>query len=323
MGGENEASALQGLKYDLAAGERDLARFVDSPLDAQMQAIVGQHGEALHGPLTPHDDATLWVYARRCSVRALRARDPQVAANGLLALAFIDVERFDFRDWLIAAGPLAYCLDRTGGDRVAAIKVAIGHASPATADHLRRFDGRDSHALRLATWGLSEFEGEEGLCLLNRGIRAYDVTVDLAKVALQVARALERESFRVTSISIAESLATAWFPPSVRPRVKELGEAARGGAIVHAAGGLIGFILETAGEADARQLASWAGEGTGSTWTWSADAGRTVEVTRPHAALVLTDGQLLVLFVSKESTAEQLERLREPLAAVIAGLGTT
>ena len=136
--------------------------------------------------------------------------------------------------------------------------------------------------------------------------QAYDVTVDLAKIALQVAGALEGESSRVTSIRIAKSLTTAWFPPSVRPRVKELAEAARGGAIVHAAGGLIGFIIETASENDARQLASWASE-----------------PTSHHAALVLTDGQLLVLFVSQESTAEQLARFREPLAAVIMGLGTT
>jgi len=304
--GENKASALQGLTYDLAAGDRDLARFVDSPLDAQIQAIVGQHGEALHGSLTPHDYGTLWTYAWRCSVRALRAGDPQVAASGLLALAFLDAERYDFRDWLVAAGPLAYCLDRTGGDRAAAIEVAIGHASPANADYLRRFDGRDPDALRLTTWGLTEVEGEQGPCFLGWGFRAYDVTVDLAKIALQVAGALEGEFSCVTSISIAESLTTAWFSPSVRPRVKELAEAARGGAIVHAAGGLIGFIVETASEDDARQLASWGGV-----------------PTNDHVALVLTDGQLLVLFVSRESTAEQLARFREPLAAVIMGLGTT
>lgn len=322
MGGENEASALQGLTYDSTAG--DLARFVDNPLDAQIQAIVGQHGEALHGSLTPHDWGTLWVYARRCSVRALRAGDPQVAASGLLALAFIDAERYDFRVWLVAAGPLAYCLDRTGGDRVAAIEVAIGHAaSPATAHHLRRFDGRDPQALRLTTWGLAEVETNEGLCLLDWGFRRYDVTIDLAQIALQVAGALEGESFRVTSISIGKSRTDAWFPPSVRPRVKELAEAARGGAMVHAAGGLIGFIVETANEDDAQQLASWAGECTGSTWTRPAAAERAVETTRHHAALALTDGQLLVLFVSRESTAEQLARLREPLAAVIMGLGTT
>ena len=306
MGNENEASALQGLTYDLAAGDRDLARFVDSPLDAQIQAIVGQRGEALHGPITPHDYGTLWTYARRCSVRALRAGDPQVAASGLLALAFLDAERYDFRDWLIAAGPLAYCLDRTGGDRVAVIEEAIGHASPATADHLRRFDGRDPDALRLTTWGLAEVETSEGLCLLGWGFARYDVTIDLAQIALQVAGALEGESSRVTRIGIAESLSTAWFPPSVRPQVEELAEAARGGAIVHAAGGLIGFIVETAKEDDARQLASWASE-----------------PTSDHAALVLTDGQLLVLLVSKESTAEQLARFREPLAEVIMGLGTT
>jgi len=306
VGGENEGSGLRGLKYDSAAGINDLARFVDSPLDAQIQAIIEQHGQALHGPLTPHDYGTLWVYARRCGVRALRAGDPQLAASGLLALAFVDTKRFDFRDVLVAAGLLAYCVDRTGGDRVAAVAVAVGHASPATADHLRRFDGRDPDALRLRTWGLSQVEVEEGPCFLGRGFAAYDVTVDLAKIALQVAGALEGESSRVTSIRIAKSLTTAWFPPSVRPRVKELAEAARGGAIVHAAGGLIGFIIETASENDARQLASWASE-----------------PTSHHAALVLTDGQLLVLFVSQESTAEQLARFREPLAAVIMGLGTT
>ena len=87
----------------------------------------------------------------RCDLRmavhvpALRAGDPQIAGSGLLALAFIDAEGFDLRDWLVAAGPRAYCLDRTRGDRVAAIEVAICHASPATAKHLRRFDGRDFH----------------------------------------------------------------------------------------------------------------------------------------------------------------------------------
>ncbi len=305
VGRENEGSGLCGLKYDSAAGINDLARFVDSPLDAQIQAIVEQHGEALHGPLTPHEYGTLWVYARRCGVRAVRAGDPQLAASGLLALAFVDTKRFDFRDVLVAAGLLAYCVDRTGGDRGAAVEVAVGHAWPATADHLRRFDGRDPDALRLRTWGLAEVEVEEGPCFLDRGFAAYDVTVDLARIALQVAGALEGESSRVTSIRIAKSLTTAWFPPSVRPRVKELAEAARGGAMVHAEG-LFGWIVETASEDDARQLASWASE-----------------PTSHHAALVLTDGQLFVLFVSQESTAEQLARFREPLAALIMGLGTT
>jgi hypothetical protein len=306
MGGENEGSGLARLRYHSAAGVNDLARFVDSPLDAQIQAILRQPEEALQGSLTVHDFETLWVYARRCGVRAVRAADPELAASGLLALAFVDTKRFDFRDVLFAAGLLAYCLDRTGGDRVAAVEVAVGHASPATAHHLRRFDGSDPDALRLTTWGLAEVEVEEGPCFLGWGFRAYDVTVDLAKIALQVAGALEVESSPATSITIAKSLTTAWFPPSVRPRVKELAEAARGGAMVHAAGGLIGFIVETASEIDARQLASWASE-----------------PTSHHAALVLTDGQLLVLFVSRESTAEQLARLREPLAAVIIGLGTT
>ena len=97
---------------------------------------------------------------------------PSGGCERVAGACYIDAERYDFREWLIAAGPLSYRLDRTGGDRVAAIEVAIGHASPANADYLRRFDGRDPDALRLTTWGLTEVEGEQGPCFLKRGFRA-------------------------------------------------------------------------------------------------------------------------------------------------------
>lgn len=113
----NDAAAgspLAAFSYDFWRGDHDLARFVDSDVEAFMRsfhASAAAEQEVMRGRLSLEDLSTLLAFARRCGVRSLRSRDQQIARDGVNAISVVDPERVDERDIPRSLAPARWVLD--------------------------------------------------------------------------------------------------------------------------------------------------------------------------------------------------------------------
>ena len=132
-----------GITYDFWAGEHDLARFVDSPLDHMIASLVERALsadpdtlEVLRTSLTLEDFYALHTFALRSAVRAIRDSEPTVALMGLAATGLVDIERMDWRDVTSPVGLLLYALERVGGSRVDGLQAVRDLAQPSVVSML-------------------------------------------------------------------------------------------------------------------------------------------------------------------------------------------
>lgn len=110
-------------QYDFWAGETDLARLVQSPVDGEVRTLVRDFVESdaegralMRTSLTIENLYTILQFCRRAAVASLRERDPDIARGALHSVALIDVDRVDWRD---VPGPLelaAHAVKESGGD---------------------------------------------------------------------------------------------------------------------------------------------------------------------------------------------------------------
>jgi hypothetical protein len=207
-------SPLGGVSYRLAAGESDLFRFVDVPVDEQVASVVvsaptlnGQALVDLRGALTQEDLYTLLTFARRATVRALRGQTGQLL-RGWLAVGLVDLERVDWRDAAVATGLLSYAAART--NTLCPPDLALAVASPATAKLLRQYS--KSGASSLTVGGYREVKTRDGPSLVEDYGHAYEPTVDLLAGAELLAEVIESDHYQLTGITTGSEIASVWLP---------------------------------------------------------------------------------------------------------------
>jgi hypothetical protein len=217
-------SPLEGLSYELAAGEYDLFRFVDSATDDLLGAAAlgavrlrGQDLVDFRDTLTQDDLYTLLTFAKRVAVRVLRGHTDQLSA-GWAAVGIVDLERVDWRDAAVAVGLLAYCATRTKTDLQAPVEGAVAVAEPGMAEVLRQYANPGEDGLSIG--GYREIATADGPALVEDYGETYAPTLDLLSVADSVARVIEADDYRVTGITTGTEIAPVWLP-STDPRAVE------------------------------------------------------------------------------------------------------
>jgi hypothetical protein len=217
-------SPLAGLGYELAAGEYDLFRLVESATDEAVAAAAlgavqlrGQELIDFRDALTQDDLYTLLTFARRIAVRGLRGHVDQLSA-GWAAVSLVDLERVDWRDAAVAVGLLAYCATRTNSDLQAPLDSAVVVAEPGMAKFLQQYAASGEDGLSIG--GYREVATAEGPALVEDYGEPYAPTLDLLALADSVARIIEADDYRITGITTGTDIAPVWLP-SADPRAVE------------------------------------------------------------------------------------------------------
>lgn len=175
-----DPNPLAGIVYDQPREELSLLRFRLTGPDEQLDQFAERFASGsadqrarLRSILTIDDFYTLFVYARRAVVRALRARDVRVAARAVNVLAAVDVDRVDDRDLMWQAGLLAYAVHQVGVDGAVTevFEKAASLATNETAEVLREIAGRPPGGLR--QWGFREVQTADGIGLVEDDGRRF------------------------------------------------------------------------------------------------------------------------------------------------------
>jgi hypothetical protein len=130
-------------------GDLDISELSDSPIDDSVSTLCEQYRELdekdralFRLSLSQSDFYTLLAFAKRRAAFSLRDRKPGPIADGLTALAMIELKRVDWRD-LVTALALLYCAAQTiGQDASELCQSAASLAEPDVSEKLTSFSQR-------------------------------------------------------------------------------------------------------------------------------------------------------------------------------------
>lgn len=142
--GEAGVSPMPAGKYEFSGEELGLVNPKPNALDAALTELCRRYARSdpatrqrMRRSIDGDELYTLWNFAERAAVFALRERSAQRVADGLTALALMERERVDFRDLYRSVGMLQYSAERIGADHRKLFRDAAALAEPGTAEILR------------------------------------------------------------------------------------------------------------------------------------------------------------------------------------------
>jgi hypothetical protein len=191
--GEAGVSPMPAGKYEFSVEELGLVNPKPNALDAALTALCRRYAQSdpatrqhMRRSIDGDELYTLWNFAERAAVFALRERSAARLADGLNALALIERERVDFRDLYTSVGMLHYSAEQIGANHQKLFRDAAALAEPGTAEIIRsslttRAGDRPAGHVVIVTEGGVGFMGwfypEK-----------YEPTYDLKRAAVDVAR---------------------------------------------------------------------------------------------------------------------------------------
>jgi hypothetical protein len=318
------SSPLAGVRYEPAAGEYDLFRFVESATDDVIASIAldavelrGQGLSDFRDALTQEDLYALLTFARRAAVRVLRGRTDQLTA-GCAAAGLVDLARVDWRDAAVAVGLLACAANRTHTTLRAPLQAALAIAEPDTQRLLQQYANSDSDGFAVA--GYREIATSTGPALAEDYGKPFDPTFDLLAVANSVVNVFEGDRYRVTGITTGTDIAPIWLPSEDPQMVEQARQSIRACLSISAAPRaqattmfpaqmLLAHVAECAATQDAELL------------TKAAKRPATSDI----AALAVSHDSVCVEVIARSTvkdvapieSAASIERFREPIARVL------
>lgn len=191
--GEAGVSPMPAGKYEFNAEELGLVNPKPNALDSAITALCRRYAQSdpetrrhMRRSINGDELYTLWDFANRAAVFGLRERSAARLADGLTALALIEMERVDFRDLHMSFGMLKYSAERIGADHKKLLRDAADLAEPGTAELLRT--GLTSPAGNRPA-GHVEVMTEDGVGFVGWFYpKRYEPTYDLKRAAVDVAR---------------------------------------------------------------------------------------------------------------------------------------
>jgi hypothetical protein len=210
-------SLLDGIRYELARGELDLFRFVESQTDEQVDSIVenaftlgADSLVQVRAALTQDNLYTLLTFSRRRALSALRQGSSSPILAGFRALALVDLDRIDWRDAALAAGLLAYAGRQVGAAVQEVVSEIQERAVPAMGEVLARHAAAPEEGLGVG--GFREIRTSQGVGLANDYGHSYAPSIELVSVAERVVSLIERDKYRVDNLTTGSDLPAIWLP---------------------------------------------------------------------------------------------------------------
>lgn len=263
-------SPLAHLSY--SSIENSLWRWVDSPIDRQVEVVVSDFramGEAernaVRDSLSMDDFYTLFTFARRRALAVLRGSEEGQIEPAFVSLAMIDLERVDWRDLLMANSLLCYAGERIGAPVSDLVKRTIQLAERETAEALKT--QRTTRIDLARSCGYREVRTSEGVALFDTGYETFSPQADLGRIAFDIATALENNGYEIENISLASDLPLTWLAGSEGSAIARMARSLSGCVSIHGvpradpdpkSSGqmLLVFLGEAASERDALEIAA-------------------------------------------------------------------
>ena len=262
-----------GVRYSRSAGDFELTNPIENRVDAAVRSVCRRYAGAdparqARWRIDIADEYwTLWAFARRNAVFALRAADAEpYIIDGLTAVAMIHAPRVDPRDRNRPMPLLQYAAVSRGLDAARLFERAAHDAAPEMAELLRDFSALPVRGLR--TWCYAVVQTDAGPGFVEQGSDPYDPTVELDRIALGIADVIGAdERYRVSDVSLGSLLPPVWLQGIDRGELGRALAATRAGATIRAdlradiagdleaARGIMVFLIELRDEAAAASLA--------------------------------------------------------------------
>jgi hypothetical protein len=235
---------------------------------------------------------------------------------GFRSLALVDLRRIDWRDAAVAIGLLAYVGQRVQApvqDLVSEIKRRV---EPAMGEVLTRYSSSPEEGLGIG--GYREIRTADSVGLAHDDGHPYAPIVDLVSVAEKVVAFIERDKYRVDSLTTGSDLPTVWLPAAAP-------------STLHALEGLLGCISVSARPKDDREGVSnqtfevWIAEVGNRPDAQAIAAAATPKPGSDIAILGVASGTLCSVMVARSvvegvrplEDTKSLERFRTALQAAI------
>ena len=318
-----DPSPIEEVSYDVARGELDLFRYVESPIDERIDVVVegacaqGAGSVAtLRAALRQSDLYTLLTFSRRRALLALRQESPALLTSGLRALALVDLRRIDWRDAAVATGLLAYAGRRTGAQVQELVTAISARSDPAMAEVLRRHSSVPEDGLGVG--GYREIRTSQGVGLANDYGHAYAPTIDLVSIAEKIILFVEGDEYRVQDITTGADLPAVWLP-AADTATRRASKNLRGCLSVSARPN-----TDRHGRSD-QMFSVWLAEAANATDTLAITAAATPMAGSDIAIIGVASGPLCAVLVARSvvigvpplEDMQSLERFRAPLQVAL------
>lgn len=272
--GDPGPSPVPSGDYRLDQGEYSLLNVSTQPLDIELRDFVNRFASmnsedrsAARDKISMDEQYKLIQFAKRSAVLALRERNIETCEQGLLALAVIDENRIDSRDASWAAGLLGH----SAITLVGATSDAFARAMSISTSGMAKIIGQQRRREHLSSWGYSEVQTPDGVGFIRCDFSPYEPSVDLTSIAIEVAAELDKGRY-VAEPEIASEIPSIWFPKFVRSSsevslgralgtVKINGHLRKDATEKAVEQMFVLWIAELPTEEDAKELASWIGNG--------------------------------------------------------------
>lgn len=324
-GGGN--SPLPDKEYDSWRGDLSLIHPTPSPLDDEIRSICRQYARSnaddrsgIRHSISMDQFYSLINFAKRSAVFGVRENRGDLVADSLTAIAMIEQDRVDFRDILMCLGLLYHAANRAGGNADEMFRNAAALAEPEVAEFFVNFAEQTPEYRSLReSWGYDEVLTADGLGFIGWGFSAYNPSVDLKSVILDISELVVAD-YRVDSIEVATDLPGVWLGGQSDDESERVLTAVRAGASIHArlrpdkhpeysSQRMMVFLVEAASESDAQWLSEMA-QGSN-----SPICGRLALARSRLFCLVI--GRSFSVGVDDYETDESLERFSDGLAAIL------
>lgn len=211
------SSRFANQSYDQPRHGPSLLHVEPAKLDEDIRLFLADFTDAspesrarLTAPLTRGDFNALIHFCKRGAVFALRERNPERCAEGLMALAAVDVSSVDSRDFRSAAGIVDSTAALIDADRDAVLKRAIDAAVSPTKESLSSFheERRDG---TLEDWGYRIVDTAAGPALVKTEFDAYSPSTDLLGLALRASDLVPAHRYPHVTFTVGTSIAPVWI----------------------------------------------------------------------------------------------------------------
>ncbi|MHB1568105.1 MAG: hypothetical protein ACYC0H_02765 [Solirubrobacteraceae bacterium] len=319
-------SPLAGANYATPASLRDRYIFTSQAADSVIERFVRSWvelepaaGATARESLTMDDFYLLMSFARRCVEANLQGASQPTLTDALAALSALDLARVDFRDAIVNADLLAWAMHHLGMDFTSHFQRAAKSAEPGMAEVLRKSGSRATKQLGPGMW--QAVETALGRLLVDSDFRPWDPTADVIGAIFHVADAIERDSYRGSSLTVGQVVPEVWLKGATDPTALTLA-LRRTRAVASVRASISEAVCATS---ENQMFVAWVAEADNEN-----DASTLAAAAKPsasHAAFGVASERLACIVVARSimvgvasfETPDSLVRFMGPISQAIAG----
>jgi hypothetical protein len=227
------------LRYNFMAGECDLVNPRRLPCDEKLAEICGRFAGSdaaaradLRHSASMEDLYALLTFARRSAVFAMRGNAPRLVQDGIAAIAFVEVDRVDFRDAVVAIALLYSAAKRIGADPDELVRASAALADARMSDLMLGFIKRPAGSKSFRSMGFMESEIEGRVGLIPSEFAPYNPTFPLDHIALELARLVGSDQYKA-DFTLSSALPKTWLSGIDDALLEKVLKSVRGGAAVN------------------------------------------------------------------------------------------